>query len=96
METKLSDIYRMHRSGDAWGDCMAFHFAICDELTWRGACVPDRWRYRRGAAAVSSPQDAEDAGLREDLEPFDAPELVAFGDKLARLADILRAQGRNY
>ena len=94
----LVDVYRARRSGDSWGDCMAFRFALCDELTWRGNGVPAEWRYRPGAAGVPSATDAaeEDGGLRLDLGSATSADLVAFGHALARLAAILAAKGKSY
>lgn len=94
----LTDMYRARRSGDSWGDCMAFRFAICDELTWRGDDVPPAWQYRPSVLWVRSATDAaeEDGGLRLDLGNATSADLVAFGEALARLAAILEAKGKSY
>ena len=94
----LAETYRARRSGDSWGDCMAFRFAICDELTWRGDDVPSAWRYRSGIAGVPSAEDAaeEDGGLRLDLGSATSADLIDFGNALARLAAILEARGKSY
>lgn len=94
----LAEIYRAHRSGDSWGDCMAFRFAICDELTWRGDDVPSAWRYRPGALGVPSAEDVaeEDGGLRLRLGNTTSADLIDFGNALARLAAILEARGKSY
>lgn len=98
LNRQLVYLYRMHRSGDSWGDCMAFWFAICEELTWRDAPVPAAWQYRPGALGVSSPEDAsqEDAGLRADFADIPAAALREFGDALARLSAMLHARGKSY
>lgn len=94
----LVETYRARRSGDSWGDCVAFRFAICDELTWRGDDVPSAWRYRPGALGVPSAEDAaeEDGGLRLDLGSATSADLIDFGNALARLAAILEARGKSY
>lgn len=94
---KLRAIWSLD-SGDIWGECMAMHFAICEELHRRGCVIPDAWLFRpspmlKRGGKVDADQwpDSEIAALK--LHP-DA--LRYFGWAMFRLAGYLRFKGEDY
>jgi len=91
---QLKAEYRLHNSGDAWGDAMAFAFPLCEILYSRDEHdVPELMSFKPGAFGVQL--DEEDT-VTMMLNEFDTVTLEAFGRMLNRLLNILKAQGRDY
>ena len=86
--------FRLCRTGDSWGDCMGFWFAVSEELFWhRNVDPPANWRYRPGAATRGPDYDNPALMFLEDAS---VDGLIRFGDVLDRYSRMLRAAGRNY
>ena len=90
----LKQEFRLHSSGDAWGDAMAFAFPLCETLYERNAHdIPGLMQFSPGAGGVS---DDPDDMIRQSLKEYDTATLEQFGLILNRLLDILRTQGRDH
>lgn len=93
-QNQLKEIYKIHSSGDAWGDAMATGFALCEILYIRGEHeIPELMQFRPGAGGVHL---NEDCPLTQAFNWFETDELELFGKKINRLINILKKQGRDY
>lgn len=87
----LASFYREYSSGDPWGDCLGFHFRLCEYLHFfRESDIPDHWQFRPGVGHDIEPDYMDVFG---DCSNY---ALIQFGNKLNRLADILRAKNLDY
>ena len=88
----LRSHFGMFASGDPWGDCMGFLFAVCDVLEFdRESPKPWDWGYRPGAAS-EVPEETRMYGLEE----FSTEALEEFGEVLGRYRNVIRAAGKDY
>lgn len=97
MALELKDLqaeYRVSGSGDSWGQCMAWLFAIADEIHFNrdNLEVPEPWGFRPSPMG----QCKDDDGLVELLADADEGALITFANQLWRLRGILKAAGRDY
>lgn len=79
--------------GDAWGSVMGAWFDIADILTWEGLPIPEHWDYGPGLMSSAPDSPITDYWLQGYVDYYD---LCDAGDLLARAADILRAEERDY
>lgn len=85
--------YRITSSGDSWGQCLAWKFALADYLTHRGIAVPNEWQFRQSPSGPD--KDAyewKELSRRNDA----GSTLRRFAGVLHRLQSILEAQGKDY
>ena len=88
----LRHYFRAGDSGDPWGRCMGWLFAVASHLHDQGA-VPAEWEYQPGAGGPD-----HDGCEWQDIEDTAAmvPDLLEFGEALQRLKRLLEHQGRDY
>ena len=79
--------FRLSNTGDGWGRCQAWRFALADVLTVRGL-HPDGFR--------PSPMGPEKNREYKLLRRLAKSTLVRLWSVLDRLAQILEAQGKDY
>lgn len=89
------DVSLLWDRGDAWGSTMELLFAIADELTGRGAelpeAYPDEWRYRSNGNGPDPESLAAEFAAEASTE-----DLQRFGRVLWRARRMLVSAGRDY
>jgi len=85
--------YRLLRSGDRWGDCMAALFAVADEMHARNCGPPNSWKYNPGSNYAER-EEHDIWGF--DLLHSSEEELSDFGALLFRYRRMLVSAGADY
>lgn len=94
MNKDLKTQFQLTSTGDHWGNCMQWLFAVCDYLTFEtDECVPDNWQFR------PSPLGADEDDFNyQTLKELDVPseDVLHFGSLLVRFSELLKRKGLDY
>lgn len=83
-------------SGDKWGNCMAWAFALCDYLYERGLC-PEYWEFQQSPMG-SNEEDFQYEQISALVENGDITvnDILNFSKVLYRYHNILISQDKDY
>jgi hypothetical protein len=91
----LLQVARIDWDADAYGNAMMAWWAVCDELNFRGAPIPDEWRYRPGGFGITDIRDITcPLGQAAASEHVNA--LLYAGEVLRRAVKKIRDRGDDY
>jgi len=81
-------------SGDPWGSCMSWLFAVCDYLTFEtDECVPDEWQFKPSLFGADD-DDYHFQTLKELNLP--SKDIMHFGSLLIRFNALLKRKNLDY
>lgn len=90
---QLITAFRESHSGDWWGSCMGWMFALADYMVESGLEVPVDWEFHQ--SPFGADKDAYEYLELEAIAP-DIESMKKFGRVLWRLHDKLKFLGRDY
>lgn len=94
MNKDLKTQFNLTYSGDHWGNCMQWLFAVCDYLTFEtDEIVPDEWQFKPSLFGAD-----EDDYNYQTLKELDVPseDVLHFGSLLVRFSEMLKRKGLDY
>ncbi len=88
------ELATMDLGGDPWGTTLECHFMIAHILYDREAAIPKHWGYK--PSPIAEKQADTDSYWFDVLNDETDENLVHFGNLLARYAQVLKRNDRDY